>query len=265
MKLATMERPFFARSFEEKLRKVQDLGFDGFEVDGKVLVDRFDEIKKAVRTTGVPVSSVCGGYRGWIGDFDAEKRAQAIQDIRVILLRSAEVGAIGLVAPAAFGMFSRKLSRLAPPRSEQEDRQVLLESLNELNEAARSSGSLLLLEPLNRYEDHMINRLEDAITLIREGNFAAVRVIADFFHMNIEEPDIAASIRSAGDLIRHVHLADSNRLQPGQGHTDFKAGFQALQEIGYTGFMTLECGLSDNGDPERAYRETARYLRACMA
>lgn len=262
MKLSTMDRHFFGATFEEKLSHVQELGFEGFEIDGKVLIDRFAEVKQAVRSTGLPISSVCNGYRGWIGDFDPELRAQAIQEISTILRYSAEIGATGLVVPAAFGMFSRKLPPFTPPRSADKEQDILLDSLAKLNERAQRVGSLLLLEPLNRYEDHMINRLEDAAQLIQAGGFSAVRIIADFFHMNMEEPDIAASIHAAGNLIQHVHLADSNRLQPGCGHIDFKAGFQALKAIGYSGFMALECQIA--GEPEPAHRELVRYLQACI-
>ena len=64
--------------------------------------------------------------------------------------------------------------------------------------------------------------------------------MADFFHMSIEERDIAASIADAGDWIAHVHLADSTRELPGYGHTDFESGFAALKETGFDKFMSLE-------------------------
>ena len=42
---------------------------------------------------------------------------------------------------------------------------------------------------------------------------------------------------------RHVHLADSQRLQPGTGHTDFRAAFKALKKAGFKDYMALECGV----------------------
>jgi sugar phosphate isomerase/epimerase len=86
--------------------------------------------------------------------------------------------------------------------------------------------------------------------------------MADLFHMNIEEDDLGATIRAAGSYLAHVHLADSQRLQPGTGHTDFAAALVALREIGFTGSMALECGL--RGEPRAALAETARYLRRLM-
>lgn len=57
-----------------------------------------------------------------------------------------------------------------------------------------------------------------------------------------------------------VHVADSNRLQPGLGHTDFGPALQALKQIGFTGYMALECHLQ--GEPKAALAATARYMRS---
>jgi sugar phosphate isomerase/epimerase len=262
MKLSTQDREFFGKSFEEKLIKIKEVGFEGLEIGGNVLIDRFEEIKKAVSRTEVPISSICGGYRGWIGAFEIEERQNAITDIGEILGYTAEIGAAGVIVPAAYGIFSRKLPPFNPPRSKEEDREVLLDSLEKLDKRAKQTGSNLFLEPLNRYEDHMINRLEEAKSLIDEGGFSRVKVMADFFHMNLEEADIAKSIKESGHLIGHVHLADSNRLMPGQGHLDFEPGFKALKNIGFTQFMSIECTVT--GDPLKSYIQSANFLKSLL-
>ncbi len=80
--------------------------------------------------------------------------------------------------------------------------------------------------------------------------------------MSIEEADIPKSIREAGNWIAHVHLADSTRLLPGYGHTDFKSGFAALKEVGFANYMALECGIP--GDPAVELPKCAQYLRQFM-
>src|ERR671928_3239 len=84
----------------------------------------------------------------------------------------------------------------------------------------------------------------------RATGAASVRVCADLFHMNIEEDDLAAAIRAAGPRIAHVHVDDTNRLQPGTGHMDFRSVFDALRAVGYDDWLTLECQL--RGAPEVA-------------
>jgi sugar phosphate isomerase/epimerase len=120
----------------------------------------------------------------------------------------------------------------------------------------------LLFEPLNRYEDHMVNRLEQGAALCRAAGSGAVRLVADTYHMNIEEDDPAASVRQFGVLIGHVQLGDSARWQPGTGHVDFAAVVDALHEIGFDGWLALECNL--RGEPMAALSAGAAVMRALM-
>ena len=67
-----------------------------------------------------------------------------------------------------------------------------------------------------------------------------MKLLADLFHMNIEEADLPAAIRSAGSFIGHVHFADSNRRAVGGGHTSVPPIIAALREVGYTGYLSAE-------------------------
>ena len=264
MKLATQDKPFYSSEIEQKLLEIRDMGFDAFEIDGAYLIEKFDKVEAAVRNTSVDISSVCGGYRGWIGDFNEERRMQAISDIENILKRAGSIGAKGIVVPAAWGMFSLRLPPMVPPRSPEEDRYVLLDSLKRLDNIAGSTGTAIFLEPLNRYEDHMINTLETAKQLICDGGFKNVKITADFFHMNIEEKNIAESILKYKEFIGHVHIADSHRYQPGDGHLDFVGGFRALLDIDYKGYMAFECRvLGEN--PAEEYKKSVEYIKECIA
>ncbi len=108
-------------------------------------------------------------------------------------------------------------------------------------DCAGKTGVTLLLEPLNRYESDYLNRVEDGMELIKAIGMPNVRLLADTFHMNIEEQDMGASLRRADSMIGYVHLADSNRRVPGQGHTNLAAVARALQDCGYEGGIGLEC------------------------
>src|SRR4030095_14818890 len=105
-------------------------------------------------------------------------------------------------------------------------RRVLREALVERGEHAAAEGVWLAVEPINRYEDYMVNRLEEAVSLADEvergTGHGSVRVCADLFHMNIEEDDLAAAIRAAGPRIAHVHGDDTNRLQPRTRPTELR-------------------------------------------
>lgn len=260
MRLGTQDREFFPQGFREKFRFLEAIGFDCFEIDGKVLLDHLEEVRDAVRVTGFPVSTACGGYRGWIGDFIEERRLNGVEDLKRILPALKAVGATGIVVPAAWGMFSLRLPPMIPPRSREGDRKAILASLQELDPVARANGVYLYLEPLNRYQDHMLNTLHDAVEIIRTGGFESVRVTGDFYHMSIEEDDISESLRRYREYLGHIHIAENHRYQPGTGSIDFGGHIRTLMEIGYDGAVVNE-GRIRGEDPLEACIESVRYMR----
>ena len=115
----------------------------------------------------------------------------------------------------------------------------------------------MFLEPLNRYEDHMVNRLDQGAAVCRAVGLDAVKLVADTYHMNIEEDHPADSVRVADGLIGHVQLGDSARWQPGTGHVDFADAVGALHDIGFDGWLALEC------NPRRPDWTRWRRARRC--
>jgi sugar phosphate isomerase/epimerase len=98
----------------------------------------------------------------------------------------------------------------------------------------------LTLECWNRYGTYMLNRLEEGARMWHETGLANGGVMADTFHMNIEERSISGAILEHAKLLNHVHLSDSNRLAPGLGHIDFAEVLRALVEVGYEGSLAFE-------------------------
>ena len=81
MLLGTQDKDFFPVDLTEKFNFIQSSGFDCYEIDGSLILNRFDEVKAARAMTKLNIVSVCGGYRGWIGDFIEERRKNAVKDI----------------------------------------------------------------------------------------------------------------------------------------------------------------------------------------
>jgi sugar phosphate isomerase/epimerase len=136
---------------------------------------------------------------------------------------------------------------------------LLLAALTELGAHAASLGVTLVLEPLNRYEDHMVNRLDEAVSLVDEVGLRSVRVLADTYHMNIEEDEPTSALVKAADYLGHVQVSDSNRFQPGAGHIDWGALLGTLDAVGYEGFLAVECRL--RGEPSAAVAAIPGFLR----
>jgi sugar phosphate isomerase/epimerase len=265
MRLACQERLIPGATLAERWDNAQRTGYDGIELHGPpdfALADRLPELRRAA-ATGVVFSSVCVAMRHFIGDFDADRRADAVANLKSQLSVIAELGGVGVVTPAAYGMYTRKLPPFdPPPRTEAEDVEVLVAALGELGEHAASEGVEVLLEPLNRYEDHMINRLDQGAALCMAVGIDDVKLVVDTYHMNIEEDHPADAVRRAGPLVGHVQLGDSARWQPGTGHVDFAAIVGALHDIGFDGWLALECNL--RGDPIEALAEGSAVLRPLL-
>src|SRR5204863_1125867 len=83
-------------------------------------------------------------------------------------------------------------------------------------------------------------RLDDGVALLQRLTTKNVRLLADLFHMNIEEADIAEALKQAGSAVGHVHFVDSNRRPAGNGHLDYVPIIAALRGIGYSGYLSAE-------------------------
>ena len=260
MLYGTQDRDFFPRNFVDRLNYIKELGYDCYEVDGKELVEKTAEIKDAVEKTKVPVTTACNGYRGWIGDFIEERRLNGVTDLKEILRCIAEVGGTGVVIPAAWGMFTFRLPPHVPPRSHEGDVKAIQDSLKELDPVAGEYGVKIYLEPLNRYQDHMLNTTKDGVDMIDMGHFKNVQITADFYHMSIEEDDISETLRKYKDYIGHVHIAENHRYQPGTGSIDFKRHMQTLKEIGFDGAVVNE-GRIRGENPLEAYQKSVTYMK----
>ena len=185
---------------------------------------------------------------------DPAIRAQAREFVRAIIDLAA-----GFNAPAIIGSLQgRAEGGVDRPQA----LAWLGEALDDLGAHAGSKGTFLLLEPLNRYETNLCNRLGDTASWLDQRGTQHVRVLADLFHMAIEETDLAAALRAAGPRVGHIHFADSNRRAMGLGHTDPVPLIAALREIGYEGYLSAE--VLPLPDSATAARQTIATIRQCL-
>jgi len=114
------------------------------------------------------------------------------------------------------------------------------EALERCVARALERGVTLLLEPINRFETDIVNTFKEGLRLMSDIGCENLKLLADTFHMNIEEADMEKAILIAGSRLAYVHFSDSNRLAPGWGRIDFKAILGALRRAGYAGPIGIE-------------------------
>ncbi len=264
MNLTCQEQLLPGDTLLEKWDAARAFGYGGIELRGQGghrIRERLPELR-AARRAGVVMPTVCVEMLHFIGDFDAQRRRDAIDNMATMLSVIAELGGTAAMTPASYGMFSRRLPPFTPPRDEAGDRAVLLDALGELGEHAAREGVSVLLEPLNRYEDHMVNRLEQAVELAEATGLASVGVVADSYHMNIEETHFREALAAAAPRLVHVQVSDSNRFEPGAGHLDWAGFVDALRQAGYTGDLAAECRLT--GPAEQVLPKAAAVLHGAL-
>jgi len=129
-------------------------------------------------------------------------------------------------------------------------------------DAGASAGVRLAIEPINRYETDLLVTFDETLEVIDASGAPHLGILADTFHMNIEESVITDALATAAPRLWHVHVADSNRRAPGLGHLDFNRVLATLREIDYQGY--LSAAVLPHPDPQESARQTARHLRALL-
>jgi len=245
----------------DAFRQAAESGCQGVEIHMRQAADvDLSQVKRLMKEYGLKVPTLGTGMAAADGlSFshpDAAVRARTIDRVMGHIRFAAEVSSA--VTIGSLGGFlgdcdaeERRIRRAAA-----------LESLGQLCTQARNAGVTVLLEPLNRYESDYINRLADGVKIAEEISAGNLKLLADTFHMNIEEPDVCQSLRTAGSWIGHVHLADTNREAPGHGHMDVVSVLEALDSIAYEGFLSFE--IFPLPDPQQAIHDSVRTVRAAL-
>ena len=259
MKFAVQEDKVPGESFSDKLQKLDSYGYDGIELWGKESMgNTLAKMKDDLSTSRVKASTICSGYPGDLLGAEKDLRDRAIRGMKDRLRWASELGAVGVITVATFG--GPKVSDVSPlfPTVKDLERKLFIEELKELAKTAQDVGAYIILEPINRYETHFMNRLEEGVSICKAVGSEWIRIMGDYFHMNIEEDRIERSIREYSDFIVHIHLADSNRILPGYGHTDFSS-LAILDNAGYKYYAALECAVP--GDPNDELPKSLAYLK----
>jgi sugar phosphate isomerase/epimerase len=245
--------PFvFHDDIAEGCRKAAELGFDAVELftpgpqalEGIDLKSLLDQHGLALAAVGTGAGMVIHGLN--LCDPSANKRAEAVAFIKKIVDMGAPFG-----APAILGSMQ---GRWGGDVDKETALGYLRAGLNEIGAYAAEQGVPFIYEPLNRYETNLINTVADGVAMMESLGTDNVTLLADLFHMNIEEADLAAAIKTGGKHIGHIHFVDSQRSPAGLGHMEYEPIIAALKEIGYEGYLCAEA--FPHPDSDAAARQT---------
>jgi 5-keto-L-gluconate epimerase len=243
------------RGFQECIPKAASLGFDGVELALKRAEEvNTSQLQGLLDDNGLEVSCISTGQVYADGGLmftqeDKSKREQVKTIFREFIDLAENFGKIVNIGRVRGQIGNR-------PKAHVED--LFIEVARELCAYALPKKVTLILEPVNRYEIDFINSVEEGVQLMEKVHMPNMMLMPDVFHMNIEDKTIGPELARNIEHIKYIHFADSNRLAPGQGHTDFEKIFNNLLLANYDGWISAE--ILPKPNPDVAAKQTADFL-----
>lgn len=170
----------------------------------------------------------------------------AIEHLKVALDKTKELGGEAL-SGVTFGGIGQRTG--VPPTAAEYDN--IARALDAAARHAKSLGLAFGIEPVNRYENHLINTGWQAKWMIEKVGADNIFIHLDTYHMNIEEKGAGNGILDAREHLRYIHLSESDRGTPGEGTCDWDEVFATLAAIGFKGGLAMESFI--NMPPEVSY------------
>ena len=251
-------------------RTVAALGYQGLEMAPFTLAPRITDVSAAQRKTLRREAEECGlrmiGLHWLLAQTeglqltspDAAVRQRTADYLAELARCCRDLGGDVLV----FGSPAQRRIPAGATRAQAADHAV--DTFRRVLPALMDSGVRLCLEPLSPPEADFINTCAEADEILRRIDHPNFVLHLDVKAMSTDDAPAPDLIRRYGGAAGHFHANDVNRRGPGFGDTDFVPIFQALQESGYPGWVSVEV-FDYTPDPETIARESIQYMRACAA
>lgn len=227
----------FTRENFPLLPEIKRHGFDGIEVSMFRPADfALADIRQGLAQNQLEctICSVIPRELSVISD-DSSVRKKTRTHLEECIKATADVGAKIIAGP----LYS-PVGYLPGRRRTADEWKWAVECYQSLGPALARHNVTVAIEPLNRFETYFLNTAADAVALCDQINHPNVGILFDTFHANIEEKNIGQAYRTVAPHLKHVHTCENDRGIPGSGHVEWKDVFQALRDVRYDGWLTIE-------------------------
>ncbi len=227
----------FDRSNLPLLPAIKAAGFDGVEVPlFHPAQFAAADIRRGLADNGLEctICSILTGGLNMISE-DAAVREKTRVHLQDCAKAAAEVGAKIIAGP----LYS-PVGLMTGHRRTADEWKRAIDCYQAIGPTLTEYGVTIAIEPLNRFETYFLNTAADAVVLCDAIGHPNVGILFDTFHANIEEKDVPAAYRIVGRHLKHVHTCENDRGIPGTGHVDWPGVFQALRDLRYDGWLTIE-------------------------
>ena len=232
----------------EVLEPIAEAGYDAVDVDAepdKIPAGKFTEVRELAESLGLKIPALICAWGAWhageernLASSDEGRRAHAVNYTKKCIDLAATFDDPPMLEIDAADE-ANEYPIASTPR--QELRRNFVRSAIEICDYAQSRNVPIAIEPINRFEGicGFLNSMVEARSVADEVG-RGLGVMADFFHVNIEDGPVTEALRLAGNKLMHIHLADSNRQAPGTGHIDFLDVQRTLNAMNYQGYFAVD-------------------------
>ena len=224
--------------FEDRFSEVKEAGFKfveylfPYDYEASDLVDLLESNGLTQVLFNIPAGDWAGGDRGIAGNpnrvdefregvDEALKYAKALGVERLNCLVGKENEGVSLT----------------------EQWKTMVENIAYAADKLAAAGHTLVLEPINTFDipGFLLNTTQDALNIVNEVKAKNLKIQYDVYHMQKMEGNLVATIESYLDHIGHIQIADNpGRHQPGTGEINYPFVLNALDRLGYEGYVGME-------------------------
>jgi fructoselysine 3-epimerase len=249
---------------DEAIRRLAAIGYNGVEIGcaaphawpAYLNKERRAELRNLLETSGLQPVSLLATPGGGPGFNPAsplpEEREATVRYYNEVIDLAFDLGAEKVLYIAGWQIFGTS-------RQQAWDRSK--DCLGRIASHADKKGITIVVEP-TAAATNLIETADDAMELMRSVARDNVKVMFDTLHALYRNEIPADYVRVMREDLVHVHVSDSNRVIPGEGRVDWIGLMQALNECGYSGYLTMELGLDSRAaDPDQIARTALRFLK----
>jgi protein FrlC len=252
--------------FDETVRRIAKIGYDALEIGcaqpqaWPYFLDtaKRKEMKKVLQDNSLAVSSMLpapgGGPGGNIASASKEERDWTVQYWKDCIDLGEEISDCKtLLCVCGWYIYGTK---------KRDAWQWAKEGLSKVAEYAKSKGVTLMLEP-TATDSNLVESADDAIDMMHDVGYENVKLMFDTTHAVYRNEVPSDYVYLMGKDLKHVHIADYDRKAPGTGGMDFLPIMQALKDIGFDGYVTMENGFTARGvHADSVARQSLENLKA---
>lgn len=263
----SMETLMPSYTLEETMKRLSGIGYDAIEIvcsqphAWPYYLDEEDrkniaQMLKHYKLECSSVMAVPGGGPGCnVASACKEEREWTIQYIKDVIDLAHLWGCKRLAFVAGWAIFGTR--RLDAWNN-------TLDSLKQIGAYALDKGVTVCIEP-TATDSNIVDSPDDAVLLAQQTGLPNIGVMFDVAHALFRNETPADYVYTSGKYLKHVHLCDSDRLAPGSGTVDFLPIMQALKDIGYKDYITMEIGFSRTTGTDSIARKSLEHLKSLEA